>query len=264
MNGLDEATVFSQLKLNKSKEQSALKMILDHYQNQVEKKPKMTTYPGYLSFSGGKDSTAVAILIKELGLSIPLVYFASDLDYPENETYVQDIATKYDLPLHVIQSPSLEKILDDGAFFTHFKDSKNIAPSSYRKAKIHLPALEAAEGIGRSVYWGVRADESSGRSALLNPTRGLTYYKSLDTMMCAPLWNWTSMNVSSLFLRYNVPLNPIYDKLSNLGVPPDKQRVGSILDGNGLDFGRITHLKRGWPELYEQLRRRYPRIEEYR
>lgn len=257
IDGLDETTVFSQLKLNRSKEESASKMILEHYQAHRHEGV-------YLSYSGGKDSTAVAILAKELQLPIPLVYFASDLDYPENASYVQDFASKYDFDLHVIEAPSLEQLLDDGAFFNHFKDSKNIAPSSYRKAKIHLPALQAASEVGRSVLWGVRADESAGRAALLNPTRGLTYNKSLETMMCAPLWNWTSMNVSSLFLRYDVPLNPIYTKLANLGVLPDKQRVGSVLDGDGLDFGRITQLKRGWPELYEQLRRRFPRIEEYR
>ena len=40
-------------------------------------------------------------------------------------------------------------------------------------------------------------------------------------------------------------------------------RVSHMLDGNRLEEGRVTWLRRGWPDLFEDLTRVLPRLREF-
>ena len=40
-------------------------------------------------------------------------------------------------------------------------------------------------------------------------------------------------------------------------------RVSAMIDGNGLELGRVTWLRRGWPDLFEELAQMLPRLREF-
>ena len=82
------------------------------------------------------------------------------------------------------------------------------------------------------------------------------------TTLC-PLWQWSSLDVRTFLWEKNVPPNPVYEKLNRLHVPEWQQRVGMIFDGNALETGRLVHVKNGWPELWAELVKNFPRIEEW-
>lgn len=63
--------------------------------------------------------------------------------------------------------------------------------------------------------------------------------------------------------RHQLPVNPVYAKLRRLGAPEQALRVSAMIDGNALELGRVTWLRRGWPELFEELARVLPRLREF-
>jgi len=56
----------------------------------------------------------------------------------------------------------------------------------------------------------------------------------------------------------------VYAKLRYLGAPEHFLRVSHLLDGNRLEEGRVTWLRRGWPGLFDELARvLLPRLREF-
>ena len=63
--------------------------------------------------------------------------------------------------------------------------------------------------------------------------------------------------------RHGLPVNPVYEKLRRLGAPESALRVTAMIDANGLEHGRVTWLRRGWPELFNELALVLPRMREF-
>lgn len=63
--------------------------------------------------------------------------------------------------------------------------------------------------------------------------------------------------------RHGLPVNPVYAKLRLLGAPEKALRVSAMIDGNGLELGRVTWLRRGWPGLFAELAQVLPRLREF-
>jgi len=75
-----------------------------------------------------------------------------------------------------------------------------------------------------------------------------------------PIWDWTTTDVWAYIARHRLPVNPVYAKLRQLGVPAQQHRLSHLIDGGHLDRGRVTWLRRGWPALFEQLADTLPRL----
>ena len=63
--------------------------------------------------------------------------------------------------------------------------------------------------------------------------------------------------------RHQLPVNPVYAKLRRLGAPEAALRVSAMIDGNALELGRVTWLRRGWPDLFDELAQVLPRLREF-
>jgi len=72
------------------------------------------------------------------------------------------------------------------------------------------------------------------------------------TVAFSQVWDWTADDIFSHLGRHTVPINPVYNKLRELGAPAFLQRVSPIIDANSLGYGRVVWLRHGWPDLYEQ------------
>jgi phosphoadenosine phosphosulfate reductase len=70
-------------------------------------------------------------------------------------------------------------------------------------------------------------------------------------------------DVWSYIYRHGLPVNPVYEKLRRLGAPRSALRVSAMIDANGLELGRVTWLRRGWPDLFEELAQVLPRLREF-
>lgn len=253
LDSMDSSMLSMSLKSTQAKFKSGLTLARNHVDN----------YPGFVAFSGGKDSMVSLHLALQADPNIPVCFYDSGLEFPENVEYIHMISNLFNVNLHIIKSkPTLLDILQKEANFDHRRMPITLA-TSIIDAKITLPSEEAHRRFGQGRIWGLRAEESRGRRMLLVPKRG-SFTTKAGERVASPVWDWSGTQIFAYLQKNNIPMNPLYDKMKSLGVEEKGLRVGSILDGSNLDYGRVTWLKRGWPDIYESLRISLPRIDEFR
>lgn len=248
-----KSSLINYLGTTRSKFQYGQAMVVEH----------ISKGPGFVAFSGGKDSLVSLHLALQVDPNIPVCFYDSGLEFPENIEYIQYLANLYNINLHIIKSdPSILDILHKEATLDHKRTPVHLK-ASLVEAKIIEPSRKAHEQFGAGRIWGLRAEESRERRMLLLGNKG-SFESKTGERITSPVWNWTTDQIFGYIEEHNIPLNPVYSKLRLLGVEEKGLRVGSIIDGSNLDFGRITWLKRGWPEIYDQLRIILPRLDEFR
>lgn len=243
----------------------------------------LDTHAGYLAFSGGKDSLVALHLATHVDPDVPVVFFDSGLEYPETYTYLENLADQWHLDLHVIQPQhsALELLVTSGAWDHH---APNRAVPDLHANLITIPSQAAHAQHGPGELWGVRAQEARGRAALYATaltdetrrncagccptpvdarcTHGGVVRRQDGTVVFGPVWDWKTEEVWAHIARHHLPLNPVYKKLRRLGAPEHSLRISHMIDGNHLERGRITWLRRGWPDLFDQLAQLLPRLRE--
>lgn len=251
----DRKTISALLGNSQRRESAALKMLEKHLAN--------VKGESYVAWSGGRDSTAAMILALKISPNIPVVWFHSGLEYPETEEYVRNLANSLHLNLHIIQAqPSALELLKETGAWDH-QAALSKASHDMHETLVVAPSRAAHKEFGAGEILGLRADESRGRYALL-ASGGGTYQRKEGYLVCCPIWQWSALEVSGFLHRSGIEENPVYEKLVHLGAPELAQRVGLLVDGNGVTMGRLTWLRAGWPELFSDLSRELPRLREWR
>lgn len=216
--------------------------------------------PGFVTWSGGKDSTAVVDLVRQVDSDYPIVHFDSGMNFPEVESYIDDLADEWDLNLFRV---SVGNVLDDmianGSWDYQAEDRESV----FFELLIAGPAAVSRDKFGDALWWGLRASESLNRRMTLSTSgeKGRRLRKDGVTTL-SPIWDWQTSDVRGYLARRGVPLCPIYAKLEALGVPEVNQRVDIVVGSDGIDQGRLAWLKRGWPELYRHYETLLPRMRE--
>lgn len=243
----------------------------------------LDAHDGFVSWSGGKDSTVVVDLARQVDPHVPVIFFDSGLQFPETLHYLQDLAAKWRLNFHVIPAePDLLTVLIAGGGFDHHANDRRLA-GQLADIMITGPATEAHRRHGPGSLWGVRAEESHGRRMLYRRALGAhsaaaRSQRSRDearaqhggvitradgTITYGPIWDWQRSHVFGYLAGRNIEPNPLYRKLAQLGVPEHQIRVDSIIDASKLSNGHIAWLQKGWPDLFDRLTRALPRLTEW-
>ena len=239
-------------------------------------------HDGFVSWSGGKDSTVVVDLARQVDPHIPVVFFDSGLQFPETVRYLEDLAEAWQLNYQAIAAePDLLTVLIAGGGFDHQAVDRTLR-GQLADIMITGPAREAHRLHGRGSLWGVRAEESHGRRMLYRPglaaeTRarqngsrsdvraqaGGVVRRADGTITYGPIWDWQRAQVFEYLAGRGIEPNPLYRKLAALGVPEAQIRVDSIIDASKLSNGHIAWLQKGWPDLFDRLARALPRLAEW-
>ncbi len=243
----------------------------------------LDNHDGYLAWSGGKDSTVVLHLALQVEPNLPVVFFDGGAEFPETYSYLSQLADEWNIDLHFFRSSiSVFEIMKIEGFWDFNSPTRHITTDA-KKILINDPADRAHDEFGPGELWGVRSAESHGRRmhfgrALNQQTCRMECCDSREQarrehggvlervngqVTFSPIWDWSDPQVYAYLEQYNVPLNPIYDKLRRLGAPPSMQRVASMISGQWLDSGKMVWLRRGWPALYNDLLRHFPRMQEW-
>ena len=243
-------------------------------------------HDGYVAFSGGKDSAVVLHLVLQVEPNVPVVFFDSGCEFPETYRYLEQLHDQLHLQLHVVPArhTTLELLVASGAW--DHTATRQPTPNLHQ-VLITEPAARAHQAHGPGELWGVRAEESRGRAALYaNALRAETtrschgccpdapashrrrrhggLVRRVDgTVALGPIWDWKTPDVWAYLARHQLPVNPVYAKLRRLGAPEDMLRISHMLDGSRLEEGRVTWLRRGWPDIFEDLARLLPRLREF-
>lgn len=240
------------------------------------------SHDGFVSWSGGKDSTVVVDLARQVDPNIPVVHFDSGLQFPETFRYIEELAQRWRLNLTVIAAePDLLTLLIAGGGFDHQAPDR-VLRGSLADIMITAPAKAAHSRFGRGSMWGVRSSESPGRRMLYRSrlSRETTAHQEYSrekvraqfggvvrrndgTVTFGPIWDWQRGHVFEYLAGREIPANPIYAKLAELGMPAHQIRVDSIIDAALLSNGHVSWLAKGWPTLFDRLATALPRLTEW-
>ena len=107
-------------------------------------------------------------------------------------------------------------------------------------------------------FLGLRQEESRARRLHLRRMGPLFYAQSDQAWHCNPIWNWTWKDVWAYIVSTGLDYNRAYDRLEEIGVEPEYQRIGPFAVERALGMGQLAVLKRGWPDMYNRFAREHP------
>lgn len=203
-----------------------------------------------VSISGGKDSTALAVLLAEHGWCVPAVSVKDDLDYPGERAYVEALCARLGLPVDILIPPSLRAFLaaSDVSLTTpqHGREAALSAEHFYGLLDSH----RAQHGY-HGVLMGLRAGESHGR-AVNAAVRGSIYRRRDGLTVAQPLARWTALDVHAYLYARDMPLLPCYLCVDRDGDALVLRKSWWVVGGLPATIGsHYAWLRRWWPNLYE-------------
>lgn len=220
----------------------------------------------WVAWSGGKDSTAVAHLAAAAWPRIPLVHFDSGLDFPENIAYMDEVAASRGWRLERIRAgDGLAAMAAAGTWGHEHADPEHgvaAALAAYWQVITAGPSAAAQARFGDRMLTGLRAEESAKRARSLSRAAGhATLAGGLRAW--SPVGHWRTGDIWAYHAAHEIPENPVYTRLREMGAPERALRLGFVAGAEGASGGRIMWLRRGWPDLYEQYAAVLPRLREF-
>lgn len=201
----------------------------------------------YVAVSGGKDSAAVAHLVMTIRPDVTLHWTDDELEYPETVDLMAGYRATYGDQLVISCGRSAH-----AGWFTPWTDApywRDTLSGTYRKI---LPADDWMAARGHDVtFLGTRGLESQDRARWLDEHGPLYRVTSGTGLRCCPIWDWPTDYVYQYLEREGVPLNPVYDRLAEIGVELERRRVGP------LPLVPRDYLVNGWDSLLAKLEDRY-------
>lgn len=199
---------------------------------------------GYVALSGGKDSTVVYELVREQMPDIPAIWSDDEWWLPETMEYIRRMQEQ-GMDVRQIRTKARHT-----EWFSVGGEYDDVADYARR------------EGMGL-VFLGLRQDESSARHMHLR-TRGPLFLSRTDGMWhCNPIHDWTWRDVWAYIVSQGLGYNRAYDRLEEMGIEPERQRIGPLAVERALGYGQVAILKRGWPELYNRFVAAHPEASQY-
>lgn len=199
----------------------------------IDKKP-------YVAFSGGKDSTVVYNLVKEQKPDIIGIWSDDEWYLPETGEYIERTGN-----IHHIRTNAYHT-----EWFNVNGDWDGIP--EYAKSMNY-----------EMVFLGLRQDENAYRKFHLRKFGSLFFAALDDCWHCSPISTWTWQDVWAYIVSNDLDYNRAYDRLDEIGIEPERQRIGPLAQRRVLGYGQITILKRGWPELFNEFAAKYPEARNY-
>lgn len=212
----------------------------------------------YVSWSGGKDSNVLLHLVRQLKPDVAICHVDTDLDYPDCREAVDRWIHEWGI---AEQTTVLRPATSPWEIIDRYGgpgSQANKASSELdRKCFFELIVRYAREWGHNGVFMGLRADESRARR-INRIIRGAAYETAMGAMHCNPLSDWRTPDVWAYTVANNIPWLPVYDKIR--GHPcPERIREGWYPVGDfQVSQGGLVWLRANYPELFMELKRRYP------
>jgi 3'-phosphoadenosine 5'-phosphosulfate sulfotransferase (PAPS reductase)/FAD synthetase len=199
----------------------------------------------YVAFSGGKDSLVVLRLVAEQCRGVVAIWSDDELEYEEQPGYITGAASALGASLLVTLGWA-----EHAGWFRPWRSEPYWRRPLAEAVRIDGLVEDWARDVGYDgTFVGLREDESTARRVYLG-SRGWLY-RSRRGVQCNPLGGWTVDEVWAAIAGMGLPYNPVYDRLAEVGVPREMQRVGP------LPLAPQWVLQRGWPEMLRRLEERY-------
>ncbi len=170
-----------------------------------------------IGWSGGKDSTVVVFIVREINPDIAVIFNNTGVEYPETVKFVRETAKKYQINL-------IENKKHDLSFWdcvdrwgypqgkTKRKDGKRHGDRCCYYLKEKPMAQSIKEHGWKCVYDGITAVESHNRQIRARIDGICFHHVKWDCCKVHPILWWTEEDVWGFIKSERIPYNPIYDK----------------------------------------------------
>lgn len=171
-----------------------------------------------VSVSGGKDSTATCLHLRELGIPHRRVFADTGWELPETYTYIREVLEPALGPIDWVRGPrQMEELIRHKGMFPSRRRRFCTEQLKFLPIKRYLHALADAEGCDVVNVIGIRAEESKARAQL--PER--EHDDGMDLEVWRAIIGWSLQDVIDIHARHNIPPNPLYLKgFTRVGCAP--------------------------------------------
>lgn len=166
------------------------------------------------SVSGGKDSTALILALREAGIPFRAVFADTGWEHPEVYRYLDTLRERLDLTIDVVGVPvgMRARVMHRAGFASRMQRwctrELKLAPLRAYHDTIDGDTINAV---------GIRAAESESRSRMEEWSDDAEW----GGFVWRPLLRWTVQDVLAMHNRYGIPVNPLYQKgLNRVGCFP--------------------------------------------
>jgi len=204
-----------------------------------------------ISWSTGKDSTAMAHLIRSVNGDVPIMIQFDDCDWPEKRPYADRVCAQLGWTVHSVEPDFSvwEAACGERIGFDNIcAQSHQITRDGFLKP-LNTKMRELG---GEGVFLGLRIEESRARKLNL-ASRGPLYRLKDGTWRSCPLWRWTARDVFAYLVSQGIEINPCY--LHNRFKKPEDIRLcWALPTPTGRTTGDLEHLRYYYPAQFARLR----------
>lgn len=177
-----------------------------------------------ISCSWGKDSVALAFLVRKFCKKTLIIFANTGVEYPETYAFRDKMIKEWNLNGNYFESKPIKhfwQCVKEYGFpdLRRRGSAKNKEPKccKYLKEK-PLSNLQKEFGVD-VVFRGMTAAESMSRR-LLTLRKGYAYTNKTGMRFVHPLVFWSEQDVFDYHKQEGIPLNPIYEKTKRCGCMP--------------------------------------------
>lgn len=210
-----------------------------------------------VSLSGGKDSTALALLLDEAGWDVPAVSARDGFCWPGEDRYLQRLGDASRRQVH------MARVDVDLVALAHSRPGSLLEDHEDRRGYLSGPWFRALDEYDETVgatgkLWGVRAGENDGRR-MNRIRRGVLYQRDDGMHICAPLSDWSAIDVHAYIMLRGVPIGPTYLCVDRDPDPWAMRHAWWVRGGRGAAH-HYRWLRRWWPQMWDRAVAIDPRV----
>lgn len=208
----------------------------------------------YVPWSGGKDSTALAHLVRvELGADVPAVSEKDDLDYPGEVEYVERLAAAWGLRLRIVRPDIAPTELIASRLAAMHPGDEIHARAAELSERCFYSVMRVVERDYDLTIWGIRTAESQ-RRRIARARNGITYQLAAGHWRSQPIADWLDIDVYAYLLAREIPVLDVYRCVGLMHArEPWRIRKSWWLPGTSASHGQIAWLRRYYPSLYRRM-----------
>jgi 3'-phosphoadenosine 5'-phosphosulfate sulfotransferase (PAPS reductase)/FAD synthetase len=198
-----------------------------------------------ISYSGGKDSGALALHLKSLGIpNLVLVFCDTQWEHPVTMRYVYEFARAVGLRLVVLESEGMAALCGRKKRAPSVKARFCTEELKLKPFRAYVNRLKA-QGFGVVVYLGERAEESHARAQ--KPRTEISNY--YHAPLVRAIHDLRLADVIAIHRDHGIPMNPLYSQgMGRVGCMPcimaRKGELGAIARRFPETFDKVAELER--------------------
>lgn len=168
------------------------------------------------SVSGGKDSTALILALREAGIAARYVFADTGWESSVTYAYVDYLRVKLDVQIDVVGKPGgMVARIRHAAGFPGRMQRWCTRELKIEPLRAYHDALIEATGVETVSAMGVRADESEARAKMAEWEDEPEGRRSWGGYLWRPLLRWSIGDVLAIHNRHGVKVNPLYQRGHN-------------------------------------------------